>query len=89
MADLWIELIGWSAGLTNLSSSTPQLVANLRDPSRAAGQSAWRNALQAAGNLLWIAYGALIGSLAMMVFATLGFIMAAWLLAQVRRAQQP
>ena len=81
-----IELVGLMAGLTNLVSSVPQLVANLRNPDCAAGQSAGRNACQCAGNALWLVYGVSVGSLAMTLFSSLGSVMAGLLLWQVLSA---
>lgn len=82
-----VEIVGWSAGLTNLCSSVPQLLENLRKPSAAGHQNPLRNALQAGGNLQWFGYGWMIGSSVMCVFALLGFVMASWLLAQVLQAK--
>lgn len=82
-----IEMIGIIAGLTNLLSSVPQLIDNLRNPGRASGQNASRNALQCMGNGMWLFYGVSIGSLAMTTFSTLGCIMAAVLFWQVVRCK--
>lgn len=84
-----IEMIGLLAGLTNLASSVPQLIANLRCPEKACGQSPSRNALQCSGNALWLVYGASIGSMAMTIFSTLGCAMAGLLLWQVLKANRP
>ena len=81
-----IELVGFFAGLTNLVSSVPQLIANIRNPKSASGQSACRNALQCAGNGMWLYYGLSIGSMAMATFSTLGCAMAALLFWQVHRS---
>ncbi|MDD9921468.1 MAG: hypothetical protein OXQ92_04175 [Boseongicola sp.] len=87
--DIWsLELIGLMAGATNLFSSVPQLVANLREPDRAHGQSPARNAYQCVGNALWLVYGTAIGSIAMMLFSTLGCLMATVLLCQVLKAHR-
>ena len=82
-----VELLGFAAGLTNLASSVPQLVANLRAPDCAAKQSASRNAFQCAGNAMWLGYGVSLGSLPMMAFSTLGCAMAGLLLWQVVKAK--
>lgn len=71
-----LELLGFVAGATTLTSSVPQLLANLRNPNLACGQSPTRNILQCSGNALWLVYGMMIGSLAMATFASLGMIMA-------------
>ncbi|MEM9433187.1 MAG: hypothetical protein AAGA12_04640 [Pseudomonadota bacterium] len=86
MNPLTIEMIGLAAGLTNLSSSIPQLIANLRNPDAASKQSPSRNACQCAGNVLWLVYGIAVNSVAMMIFSTLGSVMAGLLLAQVLSA---
>ena len=88
MCNTYIELIGIIAGLTNLLSSAPQLIDNLRNPDRASGQNASRNALQCAGNGMWLFYGVSIGSLAMTTFSTLGSVMAALLFWQVVRCKR-
>ena len=85
---IYIEAVGFVAGLTNLMSSVPQLRANLKNPECAAHQSAGRNACQATGNGLWLFYGIAAGSIAMSTFSTLGFIMAALLFLQVRKARK-
>lgn len=76
MDQVSLEVLGFVAGATNLMSSVPQLYANLRNPLLVSGQSATRNLLQCAGNILWLAYGMQIGSVAMTTFALLGTIMA-------------
>ena len=84
---IFIEALGFAAGFTNLMSSVPQLRANLKNPDCAANQSAARNACQATGNGLWLIYGLAAGSIAMSTFSTLGFLMAALLFLQVRKAR--
>ena len=84
---LSLELLGFAAGATNLCSSVPQLAANLRTPALAKGQSTARNCLQCGGNMLWLAYGGLAGSLAMTTFAGLGAAMALGLVFQTLRAK--
>lgn len=86
MSCIPIELLGFVAGLTNLASSVPQLIANLKNPINASKQSPSRNACQCAGNTLWLVYGISVGSIAMTVFSSLGSVMAALLLWQVLRA---
>ena len=88
MCFLMIELVGFVAGLTNLVSSVPQLIANLRHPERAANQDASRNAFQAAGNGMWLYYGVSVGSIAMTTFSTLGCLMAAALFWQVLKSHR-
>lgn len=83
-----VELLGFAAGLMNLTSSLPQLVANLRNPDCAAQQNAARNALQCAGNGMWLAYGISVGSMSMTTFSSLGCLMAGTLLWQVLKAKQ-
>ena len=85
---LFVEILGFAAGFTNLVSSIPQLLANLRNPGAAAKQSASRNACQCAGNGMWLVYGVTVGSIAMSTFSTLGCIMAGALLWQVRHAKR-
>ena len=85
---IYIEALGFLAGLTNLMSSVPQLRANMKKPDCAANQSAARNACQATANVLWLVYGLAAGSVAMSTFSTLGLIMAALLFLQVRKAQK-
>jgi len=88
MSNLTIEAIGLAAGLTSLLSSLPQMVANLRNPDMACQQSPARNAFQCAGNALWLVYGLSVGSLAMVLFSSLGIVMAGILLWQVVRSLQ-
>ena len=82
MDPILVEMLGFAAGATNLASSVPQLLANLREPGLARGQSQARNAFQCAGNLMWLIYAIPVGSIAMMTFAGLGCAMAGLLLAQ-------
>lgn len=83
MEAVYVEMLGFVAGATTLCSSVPQLVANLRDPALAKGQSAARNALQCTGNAMWLVYALSVGSVAMTTFAGLGSVMALALLVQV------
>lgn len=82
-----IEILGFCAGATTLVSSVPQLVANLRNPHLARGQSSLRNWFQSTGNGLWMVYGLSVGSVSMTTFAALGSLMAGSLLIQTLRAQ--
>ncbi|MEO9826181.1 MAG: hypothetical protein ABJF50_17405 [Paracoccaceae bacterium] len=82
-----VELLGFAAGLINLVSSVPQLLANLRKPDCAATQSASRNALQCAANSMWLAYGISVGSVSMTTFSALGCLMAGILFWQVLKAK--
>lgn len=82
-----IEILGFVASATNLFSSVPQLLANLRNPQLACGQSVSRNCFQCAGNGLWMLYGVTVGSLSMTTFATLGCVMAGGLVFQTLRAK--
>jgi len=83
------DLIGYLAGFTTLISTVPQLVANFRKPGIAASQSAWRNALQAAGNLLWLLYALVVDATPMILFASTGLFLAICLCLQVVRSQPP
>ena len=83
-----LELLGFAAGAINLMSSIPQLVANLRNPLQARGQSPSRNCFQCAGNALWMLYGVLVGSASMVTFACLGCLMAGGLILQTLPAQK-
>lgn len=85
MDPLFLELLGFVAGATNLISSVPQLIANIRNPSLVRGQSAARNCLQLSANLLWLAYGIQVGSVSMTTFAGLGAAMAGLLALQTWR----
>lgn len=85
---LMLELLGFSAGMTTLASSVPQLLANLRAPECAANQNATRNLFQCAGNALWFVYALNVGSIAMATFSTLGCFFAALLLWQVVAAKR-
>ncbi len=87
MEMLSIELLGFAAGAVNLFSSVPQLLANLRNPDLARGQSVLRNAFQCAGNALWLIYGLKVGSIAMATFALLGCLMACILLMQTLKSK--
>lgn len=82
-----IEVLGFMAGATNLFSSVPQLLANIRNPELACGQSLSRNCFQCAGNGLWIIYGVSVGSISMTTFASLGCAMAFGLIFQTMRAK--
>lgn len=81
-----IEIIGFVAGATNLFSSVPQLVKNLRTPALAQGQCMSRNAFQCSANAMWLVYGASVESASMTTFAALGCLMAGALLVQTYRA---
>lgn len=83
-----IEILGFAAGATTLISSVPQLIANLRNPDLAYGQSLSRNCLQSTGNALWLLYGASVGSTSMVTFAGLGCLMASCLAFQTFRVQR-
>ena len=85
MDAMFVEMLGFVAGATTLFSSVPQLLANLRDPDLARGQSAARNALQGGGNAMWLLYALSVGSIAMTTFASLGSLMALALLTQTLR----
>ncbi|MXU65727.1 PQ-loop repeat-containing protein [Oceanomicrobium pacificus] len=82
MDAMFVETLGFIAGAMTLFSSVPQLVANLRNPDLARGQSRSRNAFQCGGNLLWLVYALSVGSTAMTTFAGLGSLMALALLTQ-------
>lgn len=88
MDPVHMELLGFAAGAVNLFSSVPQLVANIRNPELACGQSLSRNVLQCSGNALWLTYGIAAGSLAMTTFAGLGSVMAAGLMMQTLSMQR-
>lgn len=79
--------LGLLAGTLNMSSSIPQLVANIRNPELAKSQSPSRQALQMLGNLAWLGWG--IGNSAdeVMLFASLGSAMASILWFQTIRAR--
>lgn len=87
MDPIMIEALGFAAGMTTLSSSVPQLIANLRNPDLARAQSASRNSLQSVGNGMWLLYGISAGSVSMTTFASLGFAMAAGLTWQTLKVQ--
>lgn len=82
------EVIGWVAGCLLLSSSLPQIIANLRHPNLARHQSPMRNLLQCIGNLLWLIYAMLFSITAMKVFASLGAVLAGALFIQVLRSRR-
>ncbi len=88
MEAAYLEMLGFFAGATTLCSSVPQLLANLRNPELARGQSLSRNCLQASGNGLWLLYGGAVGSVAMTTFAALGCLMACCLAQQTYRVQR-
>ncbi len=88
MEMVFIEILGFVAGATTLTSSVPQLIANLRNQDLARAQSLARNCLQAAGNALWFTYGASVGSTSMVTFAALGCGMASCLALQTYRVQR-
>lgn len=81
------ELIGWLAGLLTLSSSLPQIKANIANPELARHQSTSRNLLLCAGNSLWLVYAIIFNVAAMMFFAALGATLAGALFIQVVRAK--
>ena len=84
---MFIEILGFVAGATNLVSTAPQLVANLRNQDLARTQSLSRNCLQSSANAMWFVYGVTVGSTAMTTFAGLGCVMAGCLAFQTYRAQ--
>ncbi|QLH38145.1 MAG: hypothetical protein HWD60_03055 [Defluviicoccus sp.] len=83
-----IAVMGVIAGSVDLSSSLPQIVANIVRPCAAAHQCWARNALQLTANLLWAAYGAGRKDLVVMIFSIVGAIAAATLLVQTLRARK-
>jgi hypothetical protein len=77
----------WVAGALILISMAPEIVSNWRSPRRAIGQSPWRSALQAAGNLLWAVNGLATGNTDLTLVAGLGSLLAAILLVQALGAR--
>ena len=80
-------MLGLTAGALNMSSSVPQLIANLRDPLLARAQSPGRNFLQALANFGWAVWGIGMEAIEVVIFASAGFAMASVLLVQVMKAK--
>lgn len=74
--------IGLTAGTLVALSTIPQIVTNWKDPSTTRFQSARRNALQLAGNTLWIIYGVCLLAWPLIIFATLSVILTGILIFQ-------
>jgi uncharacterized protein with PQ loop repeat len=57
-----ISLLGTAAGMMVTCAALPRVWSILRDPDRARGESAARNAMIVVGNAMWVLYGLLAGA---------------------------
>ncbi len=68
------ELIGFIAGCFVVASLIPQVVKSWRTKSTKDISVSW-TAINLTGQLLWLVYGAVIGSLSLIVMTILTFVM--------------
>ena len=70
-----VTLLGMTAGTLTTFALLPQVVRIVRTRS-ADDVSTWTFAVMAVGILLWTAYGALLGSLPVVIFNSITFVLA-------------
>jgi len=69
-----VELVGFTAGLFVASSLFPQVLKSWKTKSTKDISIAW-NVINLFGQLIWLLYGILIGSVSLIVMTTLTFLM--------------
>jgi MtN3 and saliva related transmembrane protein len=69
-----VELVGFTAGLFVASSLFPQVLKSWKTKSTKDISIAW-NVINLFGQLIWLLYGILIGSISLIVMTTLTFLM--------------
>ena len=69
-----VELVGFTAGLFVASSLFPQVLKSWKTESTKDISIAW-NVINLIGQLIWLLYGILIGSISLIVMTTLTFLM--------------
>jgi MtN3 and saliva related transmembrane protein len=69
-----VELVGFIAGLFVASSLFPQVLKSWETKSTKDISIAW-NVINLIGQLIWLLYGILIGSISLIVMTTLTFLM--------------
>lgn len=69
-----VELVGFIAGLFVASSLFPQVLKSWKTKSTKDISIAW-NVINLFGQLIWLLYGILIGSISLIVMTTLTFLM--------------
>jgi MtN3 and saliva related transmembrane protein len=69
-----VELVGFTAGLFVASSLFPQVLKSWKTKSTKDISIAW-NVINLIGQLIWLLYGILIGSISLIVMTTLTFLM--------------
>jgi len=69
-----VELVGLTAGLFVASSLFPQVLKSWKTKSTKDISIAW-NVINLIGQLIWLLYGILIGSISLIVMTTLTFLM--------------
>lgn len=69
-----IELVGFIAGLFVASSLLPQVIKSWKTKSTKDISIAW-NIINLIGQLLWLIYGVLIGSISLILMTALTFMM--------------
>ncbi|MBI5807880.1 MAG: hypothetical protein HZA74_05720 [Ignavibacteriales bacterium] len=69
-----VELVGFIAGLFVASSLFPQVLKSWKTKSTKDISIAW-NVINLIGQLIWLLYGILIGSISLIVMTTLTFLM--------------
>lgn len=69
-----VELVGFTAGLFVASSLFPQVLKSWKTKSTKDISIAW-NVINLIGQLIWLFYGILIGSISLIVMTTLTFLM--------------
>jgi len=69
-----VELVGFTAGLFVASSLFPQVLKSWKTKSTKDISIAW-NVINLIGQLIWLLYGILFGSISLIVMTTLTFLM--------------
>jgi uncharacterized protein with PQ loop repeat len=79
------EWLGLLAGALCVASTVPQLIGNLRQPSKIEVRTVVRNVILATGNLGWVVYGLLNHLISVPLFCGLNVVLLLVLLAQQGR----
>jgi hypothetical protein len=82
-----MQWLGYVAGAIISTSALPRFIGIMRVPDLARAESLSRNSMLCAGNVLWVAYGALSGTIPITVMCGIaamlnGFVLFAALLAR-------
>lgn len=78
-----VDLLGWAAGICIMVSGLPAVIGNLRRTGQPK-PSLLRDILQCMGNVGWVSYGLLIGSIPLAVMCAISTVIMGVLIAQHR-----